>query len=100
MADDIVLPADDASFSNFKSMCLEEDEWSEVYNKKGVRVCTKSNDSSNIRLIRVCSYKCRYLMPDIGWVKWKKLALAQKLTPFFSFFQDKDYRGYAPHKFN
>lgn len=49
---DVVLPADDRSFDEFKHLCKEEEGWQEVYGKKGVRVCTKALSNSNIKLMR------------------------------------------------
>ncbi|XP_039264918.1 START domain-containing protein 10-like [Styela clava] len=50
--EDLVLPADDKSFEEFKRLCREEDQWMECYNKKGIRVCTKPEGNSNIKLMR------------------------------------------------
>ena len=50
---DVVLPADDKSFEHFKELCKEEEKWTEVYNKKGIRVCTKALSNSDIKLMRV-----------------------------------------------
>lgn len=53
---DVVLPADDRSFDEFKHLCKEEKGWQEVYSKKSIRVCTKALPNSNIKLMRVSDF--------------------------------------------
>jgi len=48
----IVLPADDKDFSDFKELCQSTDKWVLGYNKKKTRVYTKAHPDSNIKLLK------------------------------------------------
>uniref|UniRef100_H2ZF71 START domain-containing protein 10 n=1 Tax=Ciona savignyi TaxID=51511 RepID=H2ZF71_CIOSA len=50
--DDLVLPADDNSFQDFKSMVEEKEGWEVIFNKKNVCVSTRAQTNSNIKLLK------------------------------------------------
>lgn len=50
---DTVYPADDKDFEDFKNMCESDQGWLVGYNKKNLKVCTKFQAKSNIKLLKV-----------------------------------------------
>lgn len=50
--DDVVYPADDRDFEEFKHTCLTEDKWVVNYSKKNLTVSTKAHTNSNIKLLK------------------------------------------------
>ena len=45
--------ATDADFLNLKNLCEHHVDWNKEYNKKSTTVWTKSNDTSDFKIIKV-----------------------------------------------
>ena len=49
-----VRVADDKDFEKFRNLCTIHDGWSLDYNKRGINVWTKKNETCNFKILKVC----------------------------------------------